>query len=174
MKSKVAAVTLGFVVTSFVVAAWASGAGAQTGTFTSSPSSGPAGTTISVQSVTPCVPPPSSPGGGPFIRLALQRGSVTLGTAQIPLGSGGSWSGSITVSSSAAPGTAQLTAFCIAGPQAEGAVLEYTPHTFTVTGGGALARTGGSPWRATTVAIVLLLVGLVCVGGRRRALSQPA
>jgi hypothetical protein len=168
MKSRVALGAIIFASVAFVVAAWSSAAGAQTGTFTSSPSSGPPGTTISVQSVTPCMPPASSPGGGPFIRLALQRGSVTLGTAQIPLGSGGSWSGSITVSSSASAGTAQLTAFCIAGPQAEGAVLEYTPHTFTVSGGGALARTGGSPWRATTVGTALVLVGFACWRGRRR------
>ena len=187
MRSNAARVAIMFITIGFVVAAWPNVAGAQTGTFTSSPSSGPAGTTISAQSVTPCVPPASSPGGGPFIRLTLQRGSVTLGSgtltsklmmtfgsAQIPLGSGGSWSGSVTVSSSASPGSAQLTAFCIAGPQAEGAVLEYTPHTFTVTSGGALARTGGSPWRTTTVGAALILAGFACACGRRRRPHQPA
>ncbi len=174
MRSTAARVAIMFITIGFVVAAWPNVAGAQTGTFTSSPSSGPAGTTISAQSVTPCVPPASSPGGGPFIRLTLQRGSVTLGSAQIPLGSGGSWSGSVTVSSSASPGSAQLTAFCIAGPQAEGAVLEYTPHTFTVTSGGALARTGGSPWRTTTVGAALILAGFACACGRRRRPHQPA
>src|SRR5262245_51420594 len=106
-----------------LVLALPTAASAQTGTFTASPTSGAAGATVTLTSVTPCTLP-AGVTGSPLVRVTLTRGSTRLGSAEIPVRADGSWSGSLHVGSNASAGTAQLSGFCFASPQAEGALLE--------------------------------------------------
>jgi hypothetical protein len=89
-----------------------------------------------------------------------------LGSASITVSASGSWSGTLTVNAGAADGTAQLSAFCLASPQAEGAVLAYEPLPFTV-GTSELARTGAPSTSAFAWGTTLLLFGLVLAGTSR-------
>jgi hypothetical protein len=155
----VGAVTAG---ATFVAAASAS---AQGETFTASPTSLAPGGSISVQSVAPCTLP-AGVTGAPQAELALTRNNTTLGRATIVAAADGSWSGSVPVDASAAGGSAQLTAFCIASPQAEGALFEYQAVTVTITG-NALARTGSS----TAPAATAVAIGLLALGAAFRALA---
>ena len=140
-------------------------AAAQNGTFTASASSGAAGSAITVTSVTPCTLP-AGVTGSPVVRVSLSRGSTVLGSASITVSASGSWSGTLTVNATATSGTAQLAAFCLASPQAEGAVLAYEPLPFTV-GTSELARTGASSIPTIAWGMTLMLGGIVLVGTSR-------
>jgi hypothetical protein len=149
----------------FALIAMAAPAAAQNGTFTASASSGAAGSAVTVTSVTPCTLP-AGVTGSPLVRVSLSRGSTVLGTASITVSASGSWSGTLTVNTGATDGTAQLSAFCLASPQAEGAVLAYDPLPFTV-GTSELARTGAPSTSAFAWGTTLLLFGLVLAGTSR-------
>jgi hypothetical protein len=146
--------------------ALSSSAVAQDGTFTASASSGAAGSVITVTSVTPCTLP-AGVTGSPLVRVSLSRGSTVLGSASITVSASGSWSGTLTVNAGAAEGTAQLAAFCLASPDAEGAVLAYTPLPFSV-GTSELARTGASSTPIMMWGAMLLLGGLALAGASAR------
>lgn len=149
--------------------AFAPSASAASGTATASATSGAAGSTVTERSVTPCTLPSGVPGPA-IVQVKLTRGTATLGSAQVTVASDGSWTATITVNASATSGAAQLTAFCLASAQAEGAVVDYAPIDFTVTG-GSLARTG-TPVRAELLAALLALaVGVALVHRRRLAVS---
>ena len=140
---------------------------AATATFTVSPTSGPPGTTITVTSVTKCLLP-AGVTGQPFIRVFLGRGRTVVATTDIPVSASGSWAGTLTVGSLAAPGVDTLVAYCIASPQAEGSVLDYGPTSFTVTPAGALANTGVSLWPEGIAGGVLVIAGLCLLLVARR------
>ena len=150
----------------FLIALPAAGAG--TATFTSTPASGPPGTSIVLTSRTPCTLPPGV-SGQPFIRASLTRGSTVVSATTIALSPSGSWTGTLSVGSQAATGIDTIDAFCLASPQAEGALLAYSPRTFTVMTSGGLAGTGFDRWRVSATAIVLLVAGgsLLLATGRR-------
>jgi hypothetical protein len=150
-----------------VLCALSAPAAAKEGAFTASPSSGLAGSAITVTSVTPCTLP-AGVTGAPVIRVSLTRGNTILGSASITVSASGSWSGTLTVHADASAGAAQLSAFCLASPQAEGAILAYTPLSFAV-GSSELARTG-TPWATTVMwGAVLLLAGITLIGATCRA-----
>jgi hypothetical protein len=162
--ARLGAVALGTATVVFTLPA----AAADTATFTSTPASGPPGTSIVLTSRTPCRLPPGV-SGQPFIRASLTRGSTVISAATIALSPSGSWTGTLSVGSQAAAGVDTIEAFCLAGPQAEGALLAYSPRTFTVTASGGLAGTGFDSWRPSVTAIVLLVAGgsLLLAAGRR-------
>jgi hypothetical protein len=139
---------------------------AQNGTFTASASSGAAGSTVTVTSVTPCTLP-AGVTGSPVVSVSLSRGSTVLGSASITVSASGSWSGTLTVNANATNGTAQLEAFCLASPQAEGAVLAYEPLPFTV-GTSELARTGAPSIPLMMLGMTVSLAGLALAGARSR------
>jgi hypothetical protein len=148
-------------------------ADAETARFTATPTSGPAGTSIVLTSITPCRLP-AGVTGAPFIRASLSRGSTVITASTIALNSSGMWTGRLTVGSQAAPGVDTIEAFCFASPQAEGAVLAYSPRTFTVTASAGLASTGAGGWTAGVVAVMLIAAGgSLMVAGRRRG-TPPA
>jgi LPXTG-motif cell wall-anchored protein len=147
-------------------------ADAATATFTASPRSGPPGTTITVASVTKCVLP-AGVTGQPFIRISLARGTTVVATTDIPTSPSGSWTGTLAVGSMAAPGVDTIEAFCIAGPQAEGAVLAYEPVSFTVTPAGSLPNTGVHLRAVGIAGAVVLMAGLGLLVVTRRPLDQP-
>ena len=130
----------GAVAASAVLIAMPSALSAQSASFRSSPAAGPAGTRISLASITPCKSPVS---GRPIVRVSLVRafhqpGRVLASTTFLT-SVGGSWSGSLRVPVVTPGGQEEagvltsLTATCFASPQAEGALLVYTSHDFTVT-----------------------------------------
>jgi hypothetical protein len=147
--------------TAMVAALWATSlpAGAQTtGTFTASPTSAFAGSSISLASVTPCTLP-AGVTGAPLVRATLTRGSSALADVTIPVDASGSWRGTLRVPSGTTSGPAELSAFCIASPQAEGAVFEYSAVTIQVAA-GQLARTGDTSAAAILSGAIALLLGL--------------
>ncbi|HZQ28523.1 MAG TPA: hypothetical protein VFA94_12560 [Acidimicrobiales bacterium] len=155
-----------------VLVGWASGAWAQsTASFKLSPTAGRPGTTIAVASVTPC-PPVAGVTGPARADVSVSRGSTSLGKASFPIDAAGKWSGSLRISTSASPGAAQVTVFCIANPQAEGAYFDYAPRTFTVLAAGAqLAATGRHTGGLAALGASLVLAGaLLELAGRR---AQP-
>jgi hypothetical protein len=160
--SKISSVRRGLVCTAALIAAlWASSlpAGAQsTGTFTASPTSALAGSSISVASVTPCTLP-AGVTGAPLVRATLTRGSTALADVTITVDASGSWRGTVRVPPGTSAGPAELSAFCIASPQAEGAVFEYTAVTIQVAA-GQLARTGDTSAAAIVSGAIALLLGL--------------
>jgi hypothetical protein len=123
--------------------------------------------------VTPCTLP-AGVTGAPFISVTLTRGSTVVATARIPVSPGGSWSGTLAVGNLAAPGTDTIEAFCIASPQAEGALLAYAAIPFVVTASGGLSNTGYNPWPPGTLGIGLLLAGggLVLIARRPRTAAD--
>ena len=100
--------------------------------FTSAPGAGAAGSHITVASVTPCPPNPAGVAGPRVARVTLARGSLLLGSVQLPVASSGAWTGRLVVAGSATAGAATLDAFCFSSGQAEGATLAYTTRSFTV------------------------------------------
>jgi hypothetical protein len=102
-------------------------------TFDSTPSEGPAGTLITVSSVTPCPPNPAGVEGPPIVRVFLSQGGQELASVDLPVDASGNWSGSLVVPDSATPGGATLDASCLSSAMAEGSTLNYEPRTFTVT-----------------------------------------
>ncbi len=97
--------------------------------FSMSPGSGPGGTAVAV-SGTGCAPG--------LLLTSVDHVVVTLASAppasvQIPLSTGGSWSGTVTVPANAAAGTALLTAVCFS-EGLQSLLTIYDPQTFTVTG----------------------------------------
>jgi len=101
-------------------------------TFTSTPSSGPPGSSIEIASVTPCPSNPTGVAGPRVVRATLTRGSVVLGSVQLSVSSSGAWSGDLFVSRSATAGAARLDAFCFSSVEAEGATVAYPARSFTV------------------------------------------
>jgi hypothetical protein len=148
------------VVTAVVLISWPRVASAQSATFRSAPASGAPGTVISVAAVTPCLSPVA---GTPFVRVFLQRGSATLGSATFTVTPEGSWSGSLRVGAGATQGSAQLSAFCFASPQAEGALVAYQPHKFAVLV-GTPSPSGLPVTGAPTLALLALASGLIVAG----------
>lgn len=146
-------------------------AGAQTATFRSTPRSGPPGTSISLTSQTACTLP-AGVTGAPFIRATLSRGSTVITAATIALLPDGSWRGTLTVGSQAAAGVDTIEVFCFASPQAEGALLAYSPRTFTVTAGG-LPETGFDRWTAGVAAVALIVTGGALMLAARRPRTGP-
>jgi hypothetical protein len=142
---------------------------AQSGSFAAGASAARSGTSITVSSITPCFSPVS---GTPLVRVFLGRGSSTLARSTFLVSSSGRWAGRLTIPSAASPGSAQLSAFCFSGPQAEGALLAYTPHDFTILSGGQveeLAATGRKSWR-----VLIGGVGLVFLGALIALMSSHA
>jgi hypothetical protein len=121
---------------------------------------------ITVTSVTPCTLP-AGVTGAPVVRVSLTRGNTILGSASIPVSASGSWSGTLTVPADASAGAAQLSAFCLASPQAEGAILAYGPLSFTV-GSSELARTGTSSASTVMSGAALLVIGIVLIAATQR------
>lgn len=146
---------------------------AQTATFRATPTSGPPGTGIAVASVTPCVLP-AGVTGAPFARVTLTRGSTVITAGRFPVSASGAWSGTLTVGSQAALGADTLQAFCIASPQAEGALLAYAAVPFTVTASSGLPSTGFNPWPGTIASAGLLIAGawMVLAARRRRTVDH--
>jgi hypothetical protein len=100
-------------------------------TFSMSPASGPGGTTVSV----------SGAGCAPGLllsssqdRVVVTLASVPAASVQIPVSSGGGWSGSVTVPGNAAAGSAPVTALCLTDGL-QSLLTIYSPQTFTVTAG---------------------------------------
>jgi hypothetical protein len=105
--------------------------------FSMAPASGPAGTVVSV-SGGGCAP-------GLLLSSSLDRVVVTMATvppttAQIPVSSGGAWSGSITVPAGAAAAPALVTPVCFSDGL-QSLLTIYTPKTFTVTAAAAPTTT---------------------------------
>jgi hypothetical protein len=144
------------------VGLWASPLSAQTGTFRATPTSGPAGTTITISSISPCVPATSTT----FARIALSQGSTVLASADFSVSSSGAWTGTLKVPGTAAPGAATLGGDCIASPQAEGSLLHYQDVPFTVT--SVSVSGGGTPWVPYVVGVVVLGIAVVALGHLRR------
>jgi hypothetical protein len=105
------------------------------GTFTRAPSSGPAGTVITVKSITACV---VAPGGAPgahvvvffFQPLALMPSNTSV---DLPVGAGGAWSGSVKVPAGAKPDAYRLDAECFATATDQNPVIVYDMQDFDVT-----------------------------------------
>ena len=102
-------------------------------TFDSAPAEGPAGTLITVSSVTPCPPNPAGVEGPPIVRVFLSKGGQELASVDLPVDASGNWSGSLVVPDTATPGGATLDASCLSSAMAEGSTLNYEPRIFTVT-----------------------------------------
>jgi hypothetical protein len=113
---------------------------AQSASFRSSPAAGPAGTGISLASITPCRSPVA---GRPIVQVSLVRAfhqpGRVLASATFQTSASGSWSGTLRVPAVTPGGgeeagvLASLTAVCRASPQAEGALLIYNSRDFTIT-----------------------------------------
>jgi hypothetical protein len=159
---KISSICRGVVGTSALIAAtWVLSlpASAQTtGTFTASPTSAFPGSSISVASVTPCTLP-AGVTGAPLVRVTLTRGNTAFADATITVDASGSWRGTVRVPDGTSAGPAELTVFCIASPQAEGALFEYTAVAIQI-GSGQLAHTGGASAVAAACGALVLLFGL--------------
>jgi hypothetical protein len=121
---------------------------AQADAFKATPTSGPRGTIVSVSSVAPCVLP-TGVTGAPFARITLTQGATVIATGSFSASSSGAWSGTLTVGSNAALGSATLGGDCFASPQAEGTLLDYQDMPFTVTPSpvsGATTTPTGMSW----------------------------
>jgi hypothetical protein len=108
----------------------------QIGVFSRQPARGPVGTTIAVRSVTPCVPPQDAT--HPEVEVVmlnehdLDQGTVTIDEV-FPVGSDGTWSGSLTVPADAEVGEYFIVAACFASSSpTEEPFLIYQPQGFTV------------------------------------------
>ena len=105
-------------------------------TFSMSPASGPAGTEVSV----------GGAGCAPGLLLSsLDRVVVTMASAppvsvQIPVTSGGTWSGTVTVPANAAAAPAVVTVLCFTDGL-QSLLTIYTPKTFTITAAAAPTTT---------------------------------
>jgi hypothetical protein len=102
-------------------------------TFSMSPASGPAGTEVSVGGAG-CAP-------GLLLSSSLDRVVVTMASAppvsvQIPVTSGGTWSGTVTVPANAAAAPAVVTVLCFTDGL-QSLLTIYTPKTFTITAAAA-------------------------------------
>ena len=165
-----ASVAVPVVLSAAAVALWISPVSAQTGTFQVTPVTGPAGATITVSSVSPCVPATSET----FARIALSQGSTVLASANVSVSSTGAWTGTLTVPSTATLGSATLGGDCIASPQAEGSLLHYQDVSFTVTSApvlGATTTPTGRPWsgsRPYVAGVAALGIALVGLGYRQK------
>jgi hypothetical protein len=101
------------------------------------PSSGPAGTVITVQSVTACVVAPGgAPGHSVLVGLFDARRAsvapVTVVVVDLRVRAGGAWSGSVKVRASAKPGNYILGAACFAKAGDEEPVRVYDEQSFVV------------------------------------------
>jgi hypothetical protein len=136
-------------------------------TFTVSTTTVHRGAAIVVRSSTPCTLP-AGVTGDPVVKVALVRGSAVLDSESVKPESGGAWSARLTVLRTSDPGAAQVTAFCLASEQAEGAILAYDPVDVTVT--GELAMTGGPtrPLAATGLGVLLLGLALAAAAAVTR------
>jgi hypothetical protein len=108
----------------------------QTGVFDRQPASGPSGTVIAVQSVTPCVPPDGAT--APEVEVVLfnehdlQQGALTIDQV-FQVGADGSWSGNVIVPAGTELGDYFIDAACFAGASpTEEPFLIYQPQGFTV------------------------------------------
>lgn len=115
--------------------------------FSMSPTSGPGGTAVSV-SGTGCSP-------GLLLSSSLDRVVVTVSTvpsvtAQMPVTSNGSWSGSLTIPAGVVPGPAPVAALCVSDGLASLLTI-YEQKTFTVTAADAPATT--APATTTTLPV---------------------
>ncbi len=109
-----------------------------------------------------CCPPNS------IVTLTYSPGNVPLGTAQA--GTDGSFSTTVAVPPTAAPGTGTITATS-PGCSASVNVAVVLGETLSRggTGGGALPRTGGASTIPSGIAgVMLILVGLLTVAATRR------
>jgi hypothetical protein len=116
--------------------------------FSMSPTSGPAGTEVSV-SGTGCAP-------GLLLSSSLDRVVVHLASVPpvsvpIPVTSGGAWNGTVTVPANAAAAAAPVTAVCFTDGL-QSLLTIYTPRTFTVTAAAPPSTTtpGTQPAPTTT------------------------
>ena len=111
--------------------------GPEFGVFARQPASGPVGTVIAVNSVTPCVPPQGAPNPEVSVLLFNQRdidqNSEPTAAEVFAVGADGTWSGRLTVPADAELGTYFLAAACFAGVEEEEPFLEYEDQQFTVT-----------------------------------------
>jgi hypothetical protein len=108
----------------------------QTGVFDRQPASGPVGTVIAVQSVTPCVPPDDA--AAPEVEVVLfnehdlQQGALTIDEV-FQVGADGSWSGNVVVPAGTELGDYFIDAACFAGASpTEEPFLIYQPQGFSV------------------------------------------
>ena len=115
-------------------------------TFSMSPTSGPAGTDVSVGG-NGCAP-------GLLLSSSLDRVVVTMASAppvsvQIPVTSSGAWSGTVSVPANAAAAPAAVTALCFTDGL-QSLLTIYTPKTFTITATAAPGTTTPGPQTPTT------------------------
>ena len=113
------------------------------GSFVLSPTSGPAGSSTGLASVTPCTLFTGGAFAATEAKLFLySSGGQLLSSATVPFGDLGSWAGSLRIPAGAANGTTFVVrARCT---NAEGVMAQaYGPATFTVTG-PAPGRLGGA------------------------------
>ena len=146
---------------------------AATPSFTASPRSGGVGSTVSVRSVTVCTLP-SGVTGAPLAEVSLTQGARVLAKGRFTASASGAWHGVLVVGSTARPGPALVSAFCLASPQAEGALFEYRSLSFTVAG---LPRTGAGSGLALAARLGVLLLAagsLLVVASHRRAATAAA
>lgn len=148
-----------------VVLGSAAAAHAQSGTFQAGSTSAAPGSVITLRSVTPCTLP-SGVQGSPLVRVGLSRDSQSLGSGESAVSSDGTWQASFTIDAGASPGPAQLHATCVASAQAEGALVDYEPVAFTVS--GALPHTGASPTALVLGAGVCVTAGAALLLSARR------
>jgi hypothetical protein len=119
--------------------AWCQAAGAAQYDIHVSPSSGPAGTTVSL-SGSHCSPGVSVDASADFVRLAS-----TLFTVQVAVAANGSWHTTAIIGGLPVPGPAPITATCFTdgNPSQD---TQYNPATFTVTSSSApTTRPGSTP-----------------------------
>ena len=98
--------------------------------FNMSPSSGPAGTSVSV-SGSGCAPGLVLQPNNDFVRIAAS--TVPPTTRELSVASNGSWSGSFTIPGGSPAGPVAVTAVCVTD-NFDSLVTIYLPKTFTVTG----------------------------------------
>ncbi len=102
--------------------------------FTVSPASGNPGTVLAVKSADRC-PPPTATGWSAIVKFG-QGANPELGSKTFPVGTDGSWGGSLVVPVVpvvAVAGKAQLTAVCLDTNGAFKATVGYTPNDFDTT-----------------------------------------
>ena len=129
-----------------VSGAWAQG----TGALNRSPSSGPAGTAISVSSKDACTPPGGA--SAPEVEIDLtDSGGDPVESSTAPVAANGTWSGSITVPDDAAPGSYAVEASCFpsADPNAD-SYFDYAGQPFQVTAQGGATTTTAPRTTQTT------------------------
>jgi|GEM_PF-4878362 len=136
-------------------------------TFSVSPQAGGIGTTIFVRSITVCRLP-AGVTGAPLAAVTVTQGSRVVATGRFTASATGGWHGVLLVGATARPGTATVSAFCLASTRAEGALFSYRSVSFTV---GGLPATGAGPPAGLSAGLGLLMIlagALLVLAARRR------